>query len=99
MALIREIGIAVSIVIIELWLQSAGLAALIHWVRHALAADVHRLWPLRSAVLVVRLPAKMFASVCSFRSMSLSINSMRSRMSLDTTLVYVLLFMETCGLG
>jgi voltage-gated potassium channel len=53
MALIREIGTAVCIVIITLSLQSAGLAALIHWVRHALASDAHRLGPLRSAVLVV----------------------------------------------
>lgn len=57
MALIREIGIAVCIVIITLWLQSAGLAALIHWVRHALAGDAHRLGPFRSAVLVVRITA------------------------------------------
>src|SRR5580765_7469646 len=57
MALIREIGIAVGIVIITLWLQSAGLAALIHWVRNALASDAHRLGPFRSAVLVVRLTA------------------------------------------
>jgi hypothetical protein len=57
MALIREIGIAVGIVIITLWLQSVGLAALIHWVRHALASDAHRLGPFRSAALVVRLTA------------------------------------------
>src|SRR6202011_1900190 len=57
MASIREIGIAVRIVIITLWLQSAGLAALIHWVRHALASDAHRLGPFRSATLVVRLSA------------------------------------------
>jgi hypothetical protein len=57
MALIREIGIAVRIVIITLWLQSAGVAALIHWVRHALASDAHRLGPFRSAVLVVRFTA------------------------------------------
>ena len=57
MASIREIGIAVRIVIITLGLQSAGLAALIHWVRHALASDAHRLGPFRSAVLVVRLTA------------------------------------------
>ena len=57
MALIREIGVAVRIVIITLWLQSVGLAALIHWVRHALASDLNRLGPIRSAVLVVRLTA------------------------------------------
>jgi voltage-gated potassium channel len=55
MALIREIGIAVGIVMITLWLQSAGLAGLIHWVRHALASDAYRLGPIRSAALVVRL--------------------------------------------
>ena len=57
MALIREIGIAVRIVIITLLLQSAGLAALIHWVRHALASDANRLGPFRAAILVVRLTA------------------------------------------
>jgi ion channel len=57
MALIREIGIAVGIVIITLLLQSAGLAALIQWVRHALASEAHRLGPFRSAVLVARLTA------------------------------------------
>jgi voltage-gated potassium channel len=57
MTLVREIGIAVRIVVVTLWLQSFGLAALIHWVRHALASDAHRLGPFRSAVLVVRLTA------------------------------------------
>src|ERR1700726_816756 len=57
MVLIREIGIALLIVIITLWLQSAGIAALIHWVRRAFASDAHRLGPFRSAVLVVRLTA------------------------------------------
>ena len=57
MALFREIGIAVGIVIITVWLQSAGLATLIHWVRNAFAGDAHRLGPFRSAVLVVRLTA------------------------------------------
>jgi voltage-gated potassium channel len=55
MTFLHEIGIAVRIVIITLWLQSVGLVALIHWVRHALASDAHRLGPFRSAVLVVRL--------------------------------------------
>jgi voltage-gated potassium channel len=55
MALIREIGIAVGIVMITLWRQSAGLAALIHWVRHDLTGDAYRPGPIRSAALVVRL--------------------------------------------
>jgi voltage-gated potassium channel len=57
MALIREIGIAVGIVIITLWLQSVGLAALILWIRRDVAGHLHRLGPFRSAVLVVRLTA------------------------------------------
>jgi voltage-gated potassium channel len=57
MTLLREIGVAVRMVIVTLWLQSAGLAALILWIRRALASDLHRLGPFRSAVLVVRLTA------------------------------------------
>ena len=57
MTLLREIGVGARMVIITLWVQSAGLAALIHWVRHALTSDVNRLGPFRSAVLVVRLTA------------------------------------------
>jgi voltage-gated potassium channel len=57
MTLVREIGIAVRIVMVTLWLQSAGLAALILWIRRALASDVHRLGPVRAAVLFVRLTA------------------------------------------
>ena len=57
MALIPEIGIAVLIVIITLWLESVGLAALIHWVRNAFASDARKLGLFRSAVLVVRLSA------------------------------------------
>jgi voltage-gated potassium channel len=57
MTLLREIGVAARMVIVTLWLQSAGLAALILWIRRALASDLHRLGPFRSAVLVVRLTA------------------------------------------
>jgi voltage-gated potassium channel len=44
-------------VIVTLWLQSAGLAALIFWVRRVVARDLHRLGPFRSAALIVRLTA------------------------------------------
>jgi voltage-gated potassium channel len=57
MTLFREVGTAVLLVILTLWLQSAGLAALILWVRLALAADLHRLGPFRSTGLVVQLTA------------------------------------------
>ena len=38
MSFIREISIAVRIVIITLWPQSVGLAALIHWESRRFAA-------------------------------------------------------------
>ena len=57
MTLCREIGATVLLVILTLWLQSVGLAALIFWVRRAVARDLHRLGPFRSAALVVRLTA------------------------------------------
>jgi hypothetical protein len=52
-----EIGTAVLLVILTLWLQCAGLAAIIVWVRRAVVGDLHRLGPLRSAALVVRITA------------------------------------------
>ena len=55
MTLAREIAIAVCLVMVTLWLQSVGLAALILGIRRAVAGDLYRLGPLRSAVLVVRL--------------------------------------------
>jgi voltage-gated potassium channel len=57
MTFFHEVGTAVLMVIVTLWLQCAGLAALIVWVRRAVAGDLHRLGPFRSAVLVVRLTA------------------------------------------
>jgi voltage-gated potassium channel len=54
MALIREIGLAVRMVIVTLWLRSVGLAVLILWIRRAVAGDLHRFGPFRSAALVVR---------------------------------------------
>ena len=55
MTLVHEIGIAVLIVMVTLWLQSVGLATFILWIRRAVAGDLHRLGPFRSAALVVRL--------------------------------------------
>jgi voltage-gated potassium channel len=55
MSLFREIGIAVRMVIVTLWLQSIGLAVVILWIRRAVAGDLHRFGPFRSAALVVRL--------------------------------------------
>jgi hypothetical protein len=57
MSFFRESVAAVLLVILTLWLQCAGLAALIFWVRRAVAGDLHRFGPVRSAALVVRLTA------------------------------------------
>jgi len=57
MSLFRESVAAVLLVILTLWLQCAGLAALIFWVRRAVAGDLHRFGPVRSAALVVQLTA------------------------------------------
>jgi voltage-gated potassium channel len=57
MTLFHEIGTAVLLIILTLWLQSAGLAALIFWVRRAVAGDLRRLRPFRSTALVVQLTA------------------------------------------
>src|SRR6516164_1385592 len=61
MTFFHEVGTAVLMVIVTLWLQCAGLAALIVWVRRSVADDLHRLGPFRSAALVVRLAAAVIA--------------------------------------
>src|SRR6201997_2300853 len=40
---------------LTLWLQSAGIAALVMWVRRALGGDMHKMGAFRLAALVVRL--------------------------------------------
>ncbi|MGC1905710.1 MAG: ion channel [Candidatus Acidiferrum sp.] len=55
MTLVREIGIAIRMVMVTLRLQSVGLVGLILCIRRALASDLDRLGPFRSAALVVRL--------------------------------------------
>ena len=57
MTFFHEVGTAILMVIVTLWLQCAGVAALIVWVRRAVTGDVHILGPFRSAALVVRLTA------------------------------------------
>ena len=55
MIFVRETSAAVVLVTLTLSLQCAGLAALIGWARPSFAPDVHRIGPLRSAMLMVRL--------------------------------------------
>lgn len=52
-----EMGAAFLLIILTLWLQCAGLVALIFWVRRVVAADLHKLGPFHSATLIVRLTA------------------------------------------
>ena len=52
---VQQAGAAFLLVTLTLWLQSAGSAALIAWVRPAVAGDIHKLGPLHSTALVVRL--------------------------------------------
>src|ERR1700726_2852270 len=55
MIFVREASAAVALVTLTLLLQCAGIAALISWGRTSLAPEVHRLGPIRSAMLMVRL--------------------------------------------
>jgi voltage-gated potassium channel len=57
MSFFYEIGAALLLIILTLWLQCSGLAAFVLWVRRAVASDLHKLRPLRTAMLVVRLTA------------------------------------------
>ena len=50
----RVVG-ELPLITLTLWLQSAGVAALIAWVRRVLGRDTRKIGTLRSAVLVVRL--------------------------------------------
>lgn len=58
---VRQAGAAFVLVILTLWLQSAGIAAFVAWGRHALQDDMPNLGPFRSAALVVRLTASLIA--------------------------------------
>ena len=55
MIFVREASAAVVMVTLTLLLQCTGMAALISWGRTSLAPEVHRLGPVRSAMLMVRL--------------------------------------------
>jgi voltage-gated potassium channel len=52
---LHRVGAELLLITLTLWLQSAGVAALIAWVRRALGRDTRKIGTLRSAALVVRL--------------------------------------------
>src|SRR5258705_2752187 len=51
----RQAGTSLVLVVLTLSLHCAGMGAVIAWARNTLASDVHRLGPVRSAMLMVRL--------------------------------------------
>jgi voltage-gated potassium channel len=55
MVFVHQASTAIVLVTLTLSLQSAGMAGLIQWARTHLPRGIHRLGPLRSAVLMVRL--------------------------------------------
>src|SRR5260370_21442715 len=61
MTFVRQTAAAVALITLSLWMQSAGMAALIGWARTSLDPDTHKLGPLRSAVLMVRFTAAIIA--------------------------------------
>jgi voltage-gated potassium channel len=61
MALIRQLGTAFLLVTLTLWLECGVIAWLITWTRRAVAGDLHKLGPFRSAALVVRVTTSVIA--------------------------------------
>jgi voltage-gated potassium channel len=55
----HQVGVAFLVVCLTLWLQSAGIATLLAWLRHAIRSDSHRLF--RSAGFLVRFTAAVIA--------------------------------------
>ena len=58
---IDQVGAAFLLVTLTLWLQSAGIAALLAWVRQATEGYVHKLGPFRVAALFVRVMTAIIA--------------------------------------
>jgi voltage-gated potassium channel len=54
---VHRFGAELPLVFVTLWLQSAGVAILIAWVRRALEGDMQQIGALRSAALIVRFTA------------------------------------------
>ena len=54
MTLFNQIATAVLLLVLTLWLQCAGVAALIEWLKRVLSRDTHDFGPLHAAALVVK---------------------------------------------
>src|SRR5260370_34988585 len=55
----RQAGVAVLLITATLWLQSAGMAFLIHWARSFIARGIRGLDPWMSVVLMIRFATAM----------------------------------------
>src|ERR1700755_3144168 len=54
---VQRFGAELPLITVTLWLQSAGVAILIAWVRRALEGDMQQIGAFRSAALIGRLAA------------------------------------------
>src|SRR6201993_94598 len=54
---LHRFGAELPLITLTLWLQSAGIAALVAWIRRTLEGDARQMGAFRSAALVVRLTA------------------------------------------
>src|SRR6266446_3682655 len=61
MLLLHHLGVAILLVTLTLWLECGGIAGLIAWARRAVAGDIHKWGPFRSAALVVRVTTAAIA--------------------------------------
>ena len=61
MTFFRQASAAAILIALTLWLQTAGMALLIHWARAKLASNIQKLGPLLSAVLMVRFTTAIIA--------------------------------------
>ena len=52
--LLHQLGVAFLLLTLTVWIECLGIARLITWARRAVAGDIHKLGPFRSAALVVR---------------------------------------------
>ena len=55
----RQAGVSVVLVALTLWVQSAGMAVLIHWATVSIERGVQRFSQWRSSVLMIRFTAAM----------------------------------------
>ncbi len=58
---VHRFGAELPLITLTLWLQSAGIAALVAWIRRTFEGDARQIGALRSVALVVRLTAAVVA--------------------------------------